>query len=112
MRAGAAAGDLVTRLKRLDTCAVSDALDKLKLTGVVIGLPQLSSSRRIAGRVLTVKLGVGDAAFRSCAAQRHDGDYVGAARGHYRGRAAKRRARGGMGRDSGARREAARCSAA
>ena len=59
MRAEAAAGDLVTRLKRLDTCAVSDALDKLKLTGVVIGLPQLSSSRRIAGRVLTVKLGVG-----------------------------------------------------
>ena len=59
MRAEGSAGDLVTRLKRLDTCAVSDALDKLKLTGVVIGLPQLSSSRRIAGRVLTVKLGVG-----------------------------------------------------
>lgn len=59
MRAEGAAGDLVTRLKRLDSCAVSDALDKLKLTGVVIGLPQLSSSRRIAGRVLTVKLGVG-----------------------------------------------------
>jgi regulator of RNase E activity RraA len=52
-------GDLATRLKRLDSSAVSDALDKLKLTGVVIGLPQLSSSRRIAGRVLTVKLGVG-----------------------------------------------------
>jgi regulator of RNase E activity RraA len=59
MRAEGTAGDLVTRLKRLDTCVVSDALDKLKLTGVVIGLPQLSSSRRIAGRVLTVKLGVG-----------------------------------------------------
>lgn len=59
MRAEAGAGDLAARLKRLDTCAVSDALDKLKLTGVVIGLPQLSSSRRIAGRVLTVKLGVG-----------------------------------------------------
>jgi len=59
MSAEAAAGNLATRLKRLDTCAVSDPLDKLKLTGVVIGLPQLSSSRRIAGRVLTVKLGVG-----------------------------------------------------
>ena len=43
MRSEAAAGDLATRLKRLDSCAVSDALDKLKLTGVVIGLPQLSS---------------------------------------------------------------------
>jgi regulator of RNase E activity RraA len=50
---------LVTRLKRLDSCAVSDALDKLKLAGVVTGLSQLSSSRRIAGRVLTIKLGVG-----------------------------------------------------
>jgi regulator of RNase E activity RraA len=50
---------LVARLKRLDCCAVSDALDKLKLTGVVTGLSQLSSSRRIAGRVLTIKLGVG-----------------------------------------------------
>jgi len=59
MRAEAASGDLVARLKRLDCCAVSDALDKLKLTGVVTGLSQLSSSRRIAGRVLTIKLGVG-----------------------------------------------------
>jgi len=59
MRAEAASGDLVTRLKRLDSCAVSDALDKLKLAGVVTGLSQLSSSRRIAGRVLTIKLGVG-----------------------------------------------------
>jgi len=44
---------------RLDTCAVSDALDKLRLSGVVIGLSPLTSSRRIAGRVQTVKLGVG-----------------------------------------------------
>lgn len=29
----------VQRLRRLDCCAVSDALDKLKLTGVVSGLP-------------------------------------------------------------------------
>jgi regulator of RNase E activity RraA len=51
----------VERLSRLDSCAVSDALDKLKLAGVVTGLPPLSSPRRIAGRVVTVKLGVGTA---------------------------------------------------
>jgi regulator of RNase E activity RraA len=51
----------VERLSRLDCCAVSDALDKLKLAGVVTGLHQLSSSRRIAGRVVTVKLGTGAA---------------------------------------------------
>jgi 4-hydroxy-4-methyl-2-oxoglutarate aldolase len=56
----AAASDLVERLKRVDCCAVSDALDKLHLPGVVTGISQLASSRRIAGRVLTVKLGVGE----------------------------------------------------
>jgi len=60
MSAGAAASDFVERLKRVDCCAVSDALDKLHLTGVVTGISQLASSRRIAGRVLTVKLGVGE----------------------------------------------------
>jgi 4-hydroxy-4-methyl-2-oxoglutarate aldolase len=59
MRTDAVAGELVTRLKALDCCAVSDTLDKLGLTGVVTGLSQLSSTRRIAGRVLTFKLGVG-----------------------------------------------------
>jgi len=54
----AAASD---RLSRLDCCAVSDALDKLKLTGVVSGLPQLAGSGRIAGRVITMKLGTGAA---------------------------------------------------
>ena len=54
MSAGAAAGDFVTRLKKLDCCAVSDALDKLQLKGAVTGLTELASSRRIAGRVLTV----------------------------------------------------------
>jgi regulator of RNase E activity RraA len=61
MSAGAAAGDFVNRLKKLDCCAVSDALDKLNLNGAVTGLTELASSRRIAGRVLTVKLGVGEA---------------------------------------------------
>jgi len=50
------------RLSRLDCCAVSDALDKLKLGGVVSGLPQLSGSGRIAGRVITMKLGTGTVA--------------------------------------------------
>jgi len=50
---------LVERLSRLDCCAISDALDKLKLTGVVSGLPQLAGSGRIAGKVITMKLGVG-----------------------------------------------------
>jgi 4-hydroxy-4-methyl-2-oxoglutarate aldolase len=61
MSAGAAAGDFVSRLKKLDCCAVSDALDKLHLEGAVTGLRELSSSRRIAGRILTVKLGLGEA---------------------------------------------------
>lgn len=52
----------VGRLSRLDSCAVSDALDKLGLAGTVAGLPPLSSARRIAGRVVTVKLGAGAAA--------------------------------------------------
>jgi 4-hydroxy-4-methyl-2-oxoglutarate aldolase len=59
MRAEAGADEVVARLRKLDCCAVSDALDKLSLTGVVIGLSPLSSSRRIAGRVLTIKLGIG-----------------------------------------------------
>jgi 4-hydroxy-4-methyl-2-oxoglutarate aldolase len=40
----------------LDSCAVSDALDKLGLKGAVTGLYRYSTTRRIAGRVLTVKL--------------------------------------------------------
>jgi 4-hydroxy-4-methyl-2-oxoglutarate aldolase len=53
--------DPVARLSRLDSCAVSDALDKLGLSGVVTGIHRVSSDRGIAGRVLTVKLGVPDA---------------------------------------------------
>jgi len=44
------------RLSRMDSCAVSDALDKLGLSGSVTGIPRVSTERRIAGRVLTVKL--------------------------------------------------------
>lgn len=50
---------LVQRLRRLDTCAVSDALDKLKLPGAVTGLPQRSGPGRIAGRAVTMKVGPG-----------------------------------------------------
>jgi regulator of RNase E activity RraA len=46
----------VTRLGRLDACAVSDALDKLGLPGVVTGIHRLTTDRRISGRVITVKL--------------------------------------------------------
>jgi 4-hydroxy-4-methyl-2-oxoglutarate aldolase len=49
----------VARLRRLDCCAVSDALDRLKLGGVVSNVPQQSGDERIAGRAVTVKLGVG-----------------------------------------------------
>jgi 4-hydroxy-4-methyl-2-oxoglutarate aldolase len=49
----------VQRLRRLDCCAVSDALDKLKLPGAVTGLPQRSGAGRIAGRAITVKLSTG-----------------------------------------------------
>lgn len=49
----------VLRLRRLDCCAVSDALDKLELPGAVTGLPQRSGPGRIAGRAITVKLGTG-----------------------------------------------------
>jgi len=45
-----------TRLSRMDSCAVSDALDKLALKGTVTGIHRFSTERRIVGRVLTVKL--------------------------------------------------------
>jgi 4-hydroxy-4-methyl-2-oxoglutarate aldolase len=48
------------RLRRLDCCAVSDALDRLGLSGVVTGVPQQSGGVRIAGVAITVKLGTGD----------------------------------------------------
>jgi regulator of RNase E activity RraA len=48
--------EYVERLKRMDSCAVSDALDKLGLSGSVTGLSRVSTDQRIAGRVLTVKL--------------------------------------------------------
>lgn len=40
----------------MDSCAVSDALDKLGLPSSVTGIQRLSTDQRIAGRVLTVRL--------------------------------------------------------
>lgn len=51
----------VARLRQLDACAVSDALDSLKLGGVVSHVPRQSGEGRIAGRAITIKLGVGAA---------------------------------------------------
>jgi len=52
--------DFASRLSRVDACAVSDALDKLGLPGVVSGLHRYSTEGRISGRVVTVKLEADD----------------------------------------------------
>jgi regulator of RNase E activity RraA len=48
--------DFLSRLNKLDSCAVSDALDKLGLKGSVTGIHRFTTETRIAGRVLTVRL--------------------------------------------------------
>jgi regulator of RNase E activity RraA len=48
---------MISRLLKLDSCAVSDALDKLGLKGSVTGIERYTTDRRIAGRVVTVTLG-------------------------------------------------------
>ncbi|MDE3076098.1 MAG: RraA family protein [Chloroflexota bacterium] len=55
MAAGAKT-DILARLARLDSCALSDALDRLGLPGVVLGLQAMSVQRRVAGRAVTVQL--------------------------------------------------------
>jgi regulator of RNase E activity RraA len=50
------ADELRERLARLDTCAVSDALDRLGLPGAVNGIRPMWSCPRTVGRVVTVKL--------------------------------------------------------
>ena len=65
--------DPVLRLGRLDVCAVSDAMDKLGLTGFAGGLDQRASTRRIAGRVLTMRLVAKDQAPPQTGAPRHLG---------------------------------------
>jgi regulator of RNase E activity RraA len=63
----------VERLSRLDCCAVSDALDKLGMKGVVTGLPERSTARRICGRAITVKLVDKDKAPKAEGPPRHLG---------------------------------------
>ncbi len=49
---------LLARLAGLDTCACSDAMDKLGLPpGAALGLRALTVARKVTGRVLTVQLG-------------------------------------------------------
>jgi len=48
--------DFIKRLAALDTCAVSDALDKLGLKGVASGLHRVATDKRIWGRVVTAKM--------------------------------------------------------
>lgn len=48
---------IADRLARLDTCACSDALDRLGLAGAVLGIAPLGAPGRLAGRVVTVQVG-------------------------------------------------------
>jgi regulator of RNase E activity RraA len=48
--------DLLSRLARLDTSSLSDALDVIGVDGVVTGLPPAWRSEAIAGRVIPVRL--------------------------------------------------------
>ena len=48
--------EAINRLAKLDTCAVSDALDRLGLKGAVLGLRPLWPCPRIVGRAVTVKI--------------------------------------------------------
>src|SRR5258706_8538500 len=48
--------DLVARLAKLDTCAASDALDRLGLRGATIGIRPVWHCPKIAGRAVTVKI--------------------------------------------------------
>jgi regulator of RNase E activity RraA len=56
-----ASDPLVARLRRLDICDLSDALDALGLPAAVTGLVPTSAARPIAGRAVTVKLAAGQA---------------------------------------------------
>ncbi len=53
-------GDLRRRLGRLDSCVLSDALDRIGLKGVAAGLARLSGDRPVFGPVLTMRLGPAD----------------------------------------------------
>ncbi|TQC48798.1 RraA family protein [Rhodococcus sp. WS4] len=48
--------DHLARLRELDTCAVSDALDTLGLAGAALGLHSVTGRHRLAGRAVTIDL--------------------------------------------------------
>jgi 4-hydroxy-4-methyl-2-oxoglutarate aldolase len=48
--------EALSRLAKLDTCAVSDALDRLGLKGAVLGIGPLWPCPRVTGRCITVKI--------------------------------------------------------
>lgn len=48
--------EIVGRLSKLDTCAVSDALDRLGVKGATIGVCPVWLCPRIVGRTITVKI--------------------------------------------------------
>jgi 4-hydroxy-4-methyl-2-oxoglutarate aldolase len=48
--------ELVSRLTKLDTCAASDALDRLGLRGATIGIRPVWPCARIVGRAVTCKI--------------------------------------------------------
>jgi 4-hydroxy-4-methyl-2-oxoglutarate aldolase len=53
--------DILTRLSRLDACAISDALDQRRLPASILGLSPRAALRRVWGQVVTVKLASGPA---------------------------------------------------
>lgn len=53
-------GELRRRLARLDSCVLSDALDRAGIKGVATGLNRLSGDRPVFGPVLTMRLGPAD----------------------------------------------------
>ena len=52
---------VIARLRKIDICDLSDALDALGLTPAVTGLRPVSAGQPIAGRAVTVKLAAGQA---------------------------------------------------
>ncbi len=48
--------EAVAKLAKLDTCAVSDALDRLGLKGAALGIRPLWPCPRVTGRCVTVKI--------------------------------------------------------
>ena len=51
--------ELLQRLAKLDSCAVSDALDSMGISGAVDGLVRRSTREKVVGRVRTMKLAAG-----------------------------------------------------